>query len=223
MLDDPLYTIIAFTVIVLAAIAANSQANRDNAIRNWTAVLGISSAFAAIFTVFTLIAIRGQLVEMQTDSIIRKNEIRARIQRHTTDEITATGLAEPTTLINIGKSDAQDFTGWNQMQFFEPEAADRFDFRKNPDDWHKPVRTTIGPNDSISLETQEILTSDVRKAMNKDGVLIHWGYVEYRDIFPDNPLHFLHWCSLLNFHPTGNGRFTLTQPILYKAECNTSG
>jgi hypothetical protein len=210
MRDDPLYTIIAFTVIVLAAIWANSRANgsSDNAIRNWTAVLAISSTFAAIFAVFTLIAIRGQLVEMQTDSIIRKNEIRARIQRNTTPEITATGLAEPTALINIGKSDAQDFTGWNDIRFFEPEAADRFDFRKNPDNWDGPIRTTIGPNGNINLPTQEILTSDVRRSMNKEGIIIHWGYVEYRDIFPDNALHFLHWCMLLNFHPTGNGQFT---------------
>jgi hypothetical protein len=67
--EDPLYTIIAFAVIVLVALWATSQKNgsAEKAIRNWTAVLAASTVFAAIFAAFTLDAIRGQLDEMRTD------------------------------------------------------------------------------------------------------------------------------------------------------------
>jgi hypothetical protein len=199
--------------IMLALIFAFKVEERFSVTGLATLALAIATIFLAWDAHQRLPILSGQLQEMQTDSIIKKNEIRARIQRNTTTEITATGLAEATGLINIGKSDAQYFTGWNDIRFFEPEAADRFDFGKNPDD----------PSETISLPTQEIVTNDVRRAMNKEGVIIHWGYIEYRDIFPESPVHYLHWCMLLNFHPTGNGQFTLTLPILYKAECNTSG
>ena len=62
----------------------------------------------------------GQLMEMKTDSVIRKNELAAkmRLEIERSPEIGRWGITAHWT--NNGKTDAVDFRGWDDFKIFTP-------------------------------------------------------------------------------------------------------
>ncbi len=205
------------------------QAN-ERMLARWTRHVGLFTGALVLVGIVTAVifsrqlnVMQGQLDEMRTDALIHRNEVRARMQRNTKSWLRPTGLAQTTDFQNIGKSDAQEFSGWNEMKFFIKNDADRFDFRQHPDYWSGRQGVSVPSNDTVSVVTVEIPDSDVRRAINREGFIIHWGYIEYKDIFPEDPIHFLYWCVVLSIHPTSDGHFTIELPVVYRQECNATG
>ena len=58
-------------------------------------------------------------------------------------------------------------------------------------------------------------------AQNRVGVLVFWGYVEYRDIFfPKSKLHHIHYCNAISVQGTP-GNYSFSFPF-YQPDCNTT-
>ena len=151
---------------------------------------------------------------------ILKNQLRAnlkvRIERATINQD-----SKPVVWIftpvwtNAGGTDAVQATGWDDIEFFDSEISDSFDFLTAR---HPSGQTISVPQgDEFMQQTKSLSAEQIQKIIDQKGSAIIWGYMEYGDVFLKSPRHHIHYC--LRVFPANIG--TLISFPLYKPECNS--
>jgi hypothetical protein len=152
----------------------------------------------------------GQLDEMKNQRLLTQIQIRANIRREL-PQITAYGDGEKMigvgetirgwkvspTWQNVGGTDATDFKAWFDIAPFDYIPGHALSAADCP----QPTRSipsagglTVHPGLPMSQLAKNLPIEDVTKAQNGTGYILMVGHMEYRDIFPESPLHHDDWC-----------------------------
>jgi hypothetical protein len=172
-----------------------------------TALLVLATGISAYFLWETDVSIEGQLHEMHQQTATTRAQVRANIAREGIDHWS---LMENGNVIgwelspkwkNTGATPAKDFQnwfvisfaegthgGWNQAQYCPSVPA-------NPANIAAPV--ILEPQHGLTELSQRMFANDVGKISSNQGAVFVAGHVQYRDIFPDDPPHFIDWCVLV--------------------------
>jgi hypothetical protein len=171
-----------------------------------------------------------QLEIMTNELVLGKSLLQARLKRElkierVIDNGVVIGWRITPIWMNVGATEAKDFIGWNVLNVFTPDVPNDFDFLHPNPLGQAPagqVPVTIEPTQVIQQQTARISVNEANGVINKTAKIIAWGYGEYRDIFPDTPLHHKNWCVEILPLRSGGGMIQFSGPIIYKPECNRS-
>jgi hypothetical protein len=122
---------------------------------------------------------------------------------------------------NSGGTRTANMRAWASVHYFEGTVPNSHDTSKP---WNAiPVTPTItiGGNSGISLSPVTITPDEARHALNKDGVVLLWGYAEYANVFEPIKMHHIRFCYLMNAATDASGNIGFQQQP-YKDECNAS-
>ena len=199
----------------------NNNVNKyERRIAQWTVVVG---SFTALLS--TDRAIHGELIEMQNQSAVTHNQLKANfgltIANYTINGTDGKTLAWIFTPVwkNSGGTEALRAHGWVDIQFFARDASDIFDFLLPRFDIpNPPFFTSVPQGNEFMHPTRSLSGEEMKSIADGKGKGIIWGHLEYNDVFPNTKTHHVHYC--LNIFPANVGN--LTSFPLYRPECNFS-
>jgi hypothetical protein len=158
---------------------------------------------------------RGQLEEMKVQSEITRSQVKAFMTIAPAKTPQRNGFYVTLVAKNTGGSEAINFTGWNDRQFFDPPFPNDFDFTlrrtQNPlsSQW-------IGRDASYSLPSLFITLDEMKKIAASQGWIVVWGRVDFNDAFKAH--HHTNFCYLVTVRPDGLDLSLMT----FKDDCNSS-
>jgi hypothetical protein len=98
---------------------------------------------------------------------------------------------------NAGSTNAQDFRGWFDIKAFETLAGAKI----GPDNCPSsvapvpiPEPTSIAQGGVITQLAKTLSVEDAVRAKDQPVYILMWGHIEYRDAFPETPMHHHDWC-----------------------------
>jgi hypothetical protein len=166
--------------------------------------------------------LRGQLDVMKTDSVIKKNDLAAKMTMVIERNITAGEFTITAHWTNNGKTDAIGFKGWDDFKVF----TDNNEMNSFP--FSDPITSGVGmwegagfditPGEGTLFHTKFISNQDAWDIMYGRSFGVFWGYVQYRDIF--NGFHTIRDCHILVVESNGRGGLTLQLPHVFRQSCN---
>ena len=101
------------------------------------------------------------------------------------------GIAFRVIAENSGTTPAQDVVGIVNIKAFLPEMPSNFDFKELAES--ETTRSIIGPRASVGYRVS-IPLDDILTVVQQKQRLYMWGWVTYRDIFPETPLRLMEFC-----------------------------
>jgi hypothetical protein len=158
---------------------------------------------------------RGQLEEMKIQSAITRSQVRANLTLSFGKTLEQDDVFVTPTFQNAGESEALNFTGWDDSQFFTSPFPRDFDFLKRRSQYPLAGRS-IARNDSMHLPSRLVSKEEIRKLLSKEGFVIVWGHGEFADIFKTQ--HHSDFCVSVGPSPDGSD----VSFSLLKSECNGS-
>jgi hypothetical protein len=189
----------------------------ERAMARWTRNVGLLTAIIVIVNVITaaimwkqMDVMRGQLDESKTSTLITQTQLKANLRRDpiviaaldktklkpelsgvaTTDDM----FDVKVTWTNAGLTSATDYKGWIKTLVIDPngrpvhrleEDCPKSDPAENLLHFIAPM--TIPPQGSMPYDAK-FPVSKTTTGPNHPLILIY-GYIEYRDVFPDSPTH----------------------------------
>jgi hypothetical protein len=173
--------------------------------------------------------IKGQLEEMRGQRLLTIAQLRANLSRedpsvnaygeddkiaHVGDKIA--GFAISPVWRNVGSTNAKDVRSWFELKVFDipssvPKKLSGADCPPlvPPDPLPQP---TVMPQGGGIVQLAKRLSLQEINRIGKDAYALMWGHVEYRDEFPDTPLHFDDWCVGIDPSDVRGARFSF--PII---------
>jgi hypothetical protein len=122
---------------------------------------------------------------------------------------------------NLGTTRTGPFTAWVWIQYFDKEVPNNLDLTKPYSDLTNRLNAFIIPGlGTADLSPITITQAYVDKVLNKEGVLLLWGYYEYSDIYEPTKMKQSRTCMIVNPHPPVNGGVTQFTPTQYRSDCN---
>jgi hypothetical protein len=171
---------------------------------------------------------QGQLDEMRNQRLATTAQMRANLRR---ENPTMTPIGEGGKMIgpaenlagwevspnwkNVGSTNAQDFLGWFDIRAFDPSPGQRVTAADCPqllEPSPSPGRLIVVPGIGVSHLAKPLRIGDVVKAKEGTKYILMWGHIEYKDIFPDTPVHHDDWCVAVI--PNDLQRSVFSLPIL---------
>jgi hypothetical protein len=148
---------------------------------------------------------QGQLDQMKAQLLITKTTISAHIiplpvlpvahSVHVENGI-VTGWNINPQFINAGGTDAHDYRAWWDMDVSPgPFPHEGVCPTHSYSDARPPM--TIGPGLPLTLVAKILSLDEGTRAKDGKVVIYISGHMEYRDIFPDTPMHYYNWCSTI--------------------------
>lgn len=119
---------------------------------------------------------------------------------------------------NRGTSDAKEFWGWDTSSIFFPDASADYDFLNPRDKLGATPKLVVGPNAPQLQGSRFLPEGDAKRAAKGDGIIVIWGYIEYRETVPGNALHHVHWCYQVL--PVDSGDSYIFSYSAYRPNCN---
>jgi hypothetical protein len=119
---------------------------------------------------------------------------------------------------NSGTTPARSTTNQHNCEIsnLSPE---NFDYRDFPAST-KPSLLTIGPQAIINMDGEYDLTQDDVKRMRDESKSIYiWGWIHYRDVFPNSKPHVTEFCYRLLPEMRGQGTLQLRSPTCPTHNC----
>jgi hypothetical protein len=194
----------------------NQRGINEALIATWTRRLGIYTGVLAVATVFLVVAsgisaffiwesdqsIEGQLGEMHQQTTTTRAQVRANISADVFgfDRIAQGGMFMGWDVTprwrNTGATDALDYKGiWGIS--FKPGPKTGLDVSDCPELTIPPNTqpTVIQAGHPFAELAQRFTVAQALQTQANEASAFVSGRLEYRDIFPDDPLHYLDWCS----------------------------
>ena len=159
-----------------------------------------------------IVALSGQLEEMKNQRLLTIAQQRANLRREqplitpiaeggkdATSGAKVIGWDFSPAWKNISSTIAKDFRGWFDIRTFNddvdtekyPGVGNCPPFENN-EQWQEGI--IVQPGGGKTLVAKFLPVRDAIKAMSGKKYTLMWGHIEYRDIFPDSPLHHEDWC-----------------------------
>jgi hypothetical protein len=182
-------------------------------IARFTAYLVLFTFCLVFVGILQWVSIRGQLHEMKAQRLLTMAQISANLKQERTI-ITPYGEGEKPisqgeiirgwhitpSWTNVGGSDARGFVGWFEVipyNFMPPRPPNGGDCPVPVEPKSPRPEYVIQPHAGMLQVAQKLALEDVIRAKNGKGYILVVGHIEFRDIFPDTPIHHRNWCELL--------------------------
>lgn len=184
--------------------SARITADATRVIAVFAVVAGLVGISQAVIANRQLTAMQSQLTEMHEQTVTTRNQIRANIGDNPwrVDQVRENGQIVAWDFTpewkNSGGTDAMEVRDWWGHTII----------RRHYDSFNEVTCPPVGvppPTHPFVVQTQHpfaqgaqrIDAADISKAGTHDVQIIFAGRVDYRDIFPDDPPHYVDWCSLV--------------------------
>jgi hypothetical protein len=201
---------------------------------NWTAIATVVIAIATIASVkissLQWIAINGQLGEMGRQIAITEAQLRPRMSltlelsgdvKDANGGKSLNGRIVTPVWKNSGSVPPDELVGWVHIRTFDGDTP-----FGSPNAFHlgredAPLERLWVPSPNTYEQGGTMINEgDLQRVLGRTGQVIAWGYMQYRDPFPNAPVHHLSWCFKLSLVLTESGRKDWWLP--YSPDCNRS-
>lgn len=220
----------------------NVHSVNETLIASWTRRLGIYTGVLAVATVALVVAtgigtfflwrsdvaIEGQLKEMRDQTATTRAQVRANMAQEdfvhepVTENGIVTGWDISPRWKNSGATDASDLKGWWTLKFVAafnrpPKSWTGADCPKfeTPFNFEGASTVVIPSGHPWTLVSTRLSSEVVTQVLNGKGAVFAFGHLQYRDIFPDNPIHYFNWCDLVSPYDAPHNGFSFL--VLYQA------
>ena len=163
---------------------------------------------------------KGQAEAMHGQLAIAKAQLRPRMRFDSSNIKIEDGLLKVTAMwVNIGSTDAVDFMGWNKLDQVEslppPDSL-----KQRPDSADRIAPSIVEPTLGLAFPTESLPIADIFSDVIAQRKFIVWyGYGEYREVFPDAPLHHRRWCYVILFERAA-ASVRPSMPVQYSPLCS---
>jgi len=210
----------------------------DRDLVRWTRVVGVFTGLLFIAAILQFCAMRGQLIAMQrqlaemtVQSSITEAQLRPRLSLsiHTGGELKgATNQGSPDVdarLVtpvwkNFGVVDPEGLVGWVRVQPFPGSGFLEYEKRGAALSQGSAIATPLDQTDKGTFEQYSVMVEGAytRAVLTGTAQVIVWGGIQYRDPFPESPIHHFIWCRVLMLTVVDGVRKAAWFP--YSDDCN---
>ncbi len=183
----------------------------------WTRMVGLFTIILVVVNVATAVifgkqlsVMQGQLDEAKATTVLTQTQLRANFRR---DRIDISPVGDENGIsswdvspmwVNTGSTSAKDWYGWFDIKVIDkPEGVPKepqgllSDCAPTPRPDPSFGGSVMPPGATISQISKAVSKEDAIKAVKKQSVIMIYGYIEYRDVFPNTPVHHDDWCGEL--------------------------
>jgi hypothetical protein len=155
----------------------------------------------------------GQLEEMRVQSAITRNQVKAYLTFSYGKTSARNGIFVTPTFKNTGGSEAINFKGWDDRQFFSSPFPNDFDFTARRTN-SQLFGQSIGRDDARLLPSLFVTFDEMKKIVASQGWIVVWGRVDFDDLFKTH--HHTNFCYAVTVSPDASDLSLM--PL--KNECN---
>jgi len=210
-----------------------SQIETNAQMVRWTKAVAIFTAVLAILNVPTLAFVGWQAHTAAQAARETRAQLRAVMQFTGVQSII--GVMEETLtpsygffsqFQNLGGTRAEQVTAWQSVTYFEGSVPFNTDLSKPAKDVESASPTTVGANANLGIAPVAVKPAEIEKAVNRQGVIIIWGNLTYRDIYNPDVKRSVSFCQRLSPTPQdskdGKERVMIFAVSPFRSDCNKS-
>jgi hypothetical protein len=123
--------------------------------------------------------------------------------------------------VNSGGTRTAVFSAWQSIHYFEKDVPNNADFSKPYEKIDLGSGSVLGANGTSILQPVTLSADEVNKVIQRQGLALIWGHVEWADIFDPGKVHPINFCMTLEPVAAIGGPVVL-RTVPYKAECNNA-
>lgn len=181
-----------------------AQIDTNKKMANWTMVVGMFTAVLAVVSIITGLFVWWQAYTAARVAEDTREQLRAVMQF--TGVQTLSGPAPDnagqiygflSTFQNLGGTRAGNVTAWHSVAYYSGSVPNNIDFSKPKDVVGNASNGAVGANSQIAIVPVTLKVGEVESALRKEGVIVLWGKLSYRDIYDPKTEHIVTFCQAI--------------------------